>query len=84
MIMTEPVSISDDGIKIRPEQMIKEKLYHCFYKEKLLLVYKDDHDILNCYEIEESEIITQIRNSKNTNDIETILEHFIKTHDLKN
>lgn len=82
--MDTPVSVTDEGIKIKPENMVKEKLYHCIYKEKLLLVYKDGNEILNCYEIEESEIINEIKNCKNSDDIETVLEHYIEKHNLKN
>lgn len=81
--MDSPVSITDEGIKIKSEQMVKEKLYHCIYKEKLLIVYKDENDLLNCYEIEETEIIDTIKNN-DSGDIETILENYIGTHDLKN
>jgi len=81
--MDSPVSITDEGIKIKSEHMVKEKLYHCIYKEKLLIVYKDENDLLNCYEIEETEIIDTIKNN-DSGDIETILENYIGTHDLKN
>lgn len=82
--MDSPVSITEEGIKIKPELMIKEKLYHCIYKEKILLVYKDDNEILNCYEIEESEIVNEVKNCKNSDEIESALEQYIEKHNLKN
>ena len=50
--MTYPLSTGPDGVKIQPEHMEKEKLYHCVFKDKVLLIFKDDEDLLNCYEIE--------------------------------
>ena len=47
-----PLTSNQDGIKIKPEHMEKEHLYHCIFKNKVLLVYKDSQDFLNCYEIE--------------------------------
>ena len=43
-----PVSPGDEGVKIQPENMEKEKLYHCVFKDKVLLFYKDVQDVLNC------------------------------------
>ena len=48
-----PVSSDDNGINIKPELMEKEKLYHYVFNNKVLLLFKDSQDFLNCYEIEE-------------------------------
>ena len=53
--MVYPISVDVNGVKIKPEQMEKEKLYYCIFKNKILIFYKDDQDILNCYEIEEED-----------------------------
>jgi len=29
-------------------------LYHCIHQNKIMLVYKDHNEILNCYEIDDS------------------------------
>jgi hypothetical protein len=79
-----PVTANDDGIKIKPEQMEKERLYHCVLKNKVLLVYKDSQDFLNCYEIEEEELVNKIKNSKKDEEIENIFEDYLKREDIKN
>jgi hypothetical protein len=79
-----PITVNADGINIKPEQMEKERLYHCVFKNKVLLVYKDSQDFLNCYEIEEEDLVNQIKNSKNDEEIEVIFENYVKREDIKN
>ncbi|QUC63856.1 hypothetical protein NsoK4_05140 [Nitrosopumilus sp. K4] len=81
--MDSPLSSGEDGINIKPEQMEKEKLYHCIFKDKILLVFKDFQDVLNCYEIEEKNLVDKVKNSKNI-DVEKILEDYIQQQNLKN
>lgn len=78
-----PVSSGDDGVKIQPEKMEKEKLYHCVFKDKVLLFYKDVQDILNCYEIEDADMVQKIKKISNNNDVEKFLEEYIEQKDLK-
>ena len=78
-----PVSPNEDGVKIQPDNMEKEKLYHCLFKDKVLLVYKDVQDVLNCYEIEEPELVQKIKTHSNQDEIEKILEDYIKQNGLK-
>ena len=77
-----PVSPGDDGVKIQPEKMEKEKLYHCIFKDKVLLFYKDDQDILNCFEIDEVDLVHKIKNLTDNNDVEKFLEEYIQQKDL--
>jgi len=79
-----PVTANNDGLNIKPEQMEKERLYHCVFKNKVILLYKDSQDFLNCYEIEEEELVNQIKNSKNDEEIEKIFEDYVKREDIKN
>ena len=81
--MTSPVTAGEDGIKIKPELMEKEKLYHCFFQKKIMIVFKDEQELLNCYEIEEEDIIEKIRSNSNQVDIEKIFEDYIKEKNLK-
>jgi hypothetical protein len=78
-----PISVNDDGIKIKPEFMNSEQLYHCIFQNKVLLVYKDFQDFLNCYEIEEEEIVNKIKSNPDNDEIEKILEDFIKDNQMK-
>jgi hypothetical protein len=79
-----PITVNDDGINIKPELMEKERMYHCVFKSKVLLLYKDSQDFLNCYEIEEEELVNQIKNSKSDEEIEEIFDNYIRQEDIKN
>ena len=80
--MTDAISANDDGVKLKPEIMEKEKLYHCIFKDKIILAFKDQQDFLNCFEIEESEIVNKIKSSNGKN-IEMILQDYIDKENLK-
>ncbi len=82
--MDYPITANNDGIKIKPEQIEKEHLYHCVFKNKVLLLYKDSQNFLNCYEIEEEELVNQIKNSKNDEELEKFFEDYVKREDIKN
>ena len=80
--MDYPVTAEPEGVKIKPEKMVTDKLYYCIYKDKVLLFYKDKEDLLNCYEIEEKEVVDSIRQSSSHDDIENILQKFIQKENL--
>ncbi len=47
-----PVEIDiENKIKIKPESMIIEKLYPIIYDNSIFLFYKDESELINCYEI---------------------------------
>ncbi|MEO2201169.1 MAG: hypothetical protein ABGW49_00590 [Nitrosopumilus sp.] len=81
--MDYPISIDENGVNFKPEKMEQEKLYHCIFKNKVILVFKDSQDFLNCYEIEEEDLVNQIKNS-NDDDLEKLLEGYIQGKNLKN
>ena len=81
--MDYPIEVNDDGVKLKPEIMEPEKLYHCVFKEKIILVFKDHQDFLNCFEIEEKELVDKISSSSDE-DVNSILESYIKKRSLKN
>ncbi len=78
--MRDPVIVNDNGVSINPDMMEKETLYHCFFQDKLLLFFKDFGDFLNCYEIEEKDLVERARNSDAN--LEKIFEEYLKDHDL--
>lgn len=83
--MDYPVSINDNGVNLKPEKMEKEKLYHCIFKNKAILIFKDSQDVLNCYEIEEKDLVEKIRKCNNNDDeLEKLFEDYIKGQNLKN
>ena len=82
--MDYPIITNDGGVNIKPELMEKERLYHCVFKNKVLLVFKDSQEFLNCYEIEEEDLVNQIKNSKSDEDVEKIFESYVQKEDIKN
>jgi len=76
-----PVLTEAEGIKIQPEKMEIDKLYHCVYQDKIMLFYKDNSDMLNCYEISEKNIVDQVKQSK-AEDIENLLQKYIEENNL--
>lgn len=84
MFVEYPVTVNDDGINIKPENMEKEKLYHCIFKNKILLLFKDSQDFLNCYEIEEEDLVNKIKNCEKDSDVEKILEKYIEDNNINN
>ncbi len=76
--MAYPVSADENGVNLKPEKMEKEKLYHCIFKNKVFLIFKDSQDVLNCYEIEEEELVEQIRKCDNDDELEKLFEDYIK------
>ena len=82
--MVKPISVDENGIKLKPEIMEKEKLYHCVFNNKVFLVYKDEQEFLNCYEIEEKEIVDKIISlGDNLDNVDNILNEFIRNEKLK-
>ena len=80
--MDSVIEVNDDGVKINPEIMENEKFYHCIFKDKVILVFKDHQEFLNCFEIEEKEIVDKIKSSK-AGDVHSILESYIEKEKLK-
>ncbi len=81
-IMYEPLVANNDGVNVKPELMEKEKLYHCIFNEKVILAYKDHQDFLNCYEIEEIDLVQKIKSNVDQN-IDSILEDYMEKTNLK-
>ena len=82
--MDYPLSVDDNGVNLKPEKMEKEKLYHCIFKNKAMLIFKDSQDVLNCYEIEEKDLVDKIRKCNNDDDLEKIFEEYLKGQNLNN
>ena len=80
--MDYPVIAEPEGVKIKPEKMETDKLYHCLFQDKVLLFYKDEQDILNCYEIEEKEIVDAVKNTASPDEVEKILQKYIEEQNL--
>jgi len=82
--MDYPVSVDENGVNLKPEKMEKEKLYHCVFKNKAMLIFKDSQDVLNCYEIEQEDLVEQIRKCNDDGELEKLFESYVKGKNLKN
>jgi len=80
-LMDYPVTAEPEGVKIKPEKMEIDKLYHCIFKDRVLLFFKDQSDMLNCYEIDEKELVDVVKQSS-PDEIEKILQKFIEKENL--
>ena len=80
--MDYPIIAESEGVKIKPELMEIEKLYYCIFQDKVLLFFKDQGELLNCYEIEEKEIVDAVKNTASAEDIENILQKFVDQENL--
>ena len=76
--MEYPVSVDENGVNMKPEKMEKEHLYHCIFKDKAMLIFKDSQDVLNCYEIEEPDLVEKIKKCVDDADLEPIFEDYLK------
>jgi hypothetical protein len=72
-----PLAPDQNGVKIIPELMEKEKMYYCVQGEKILLVFKDEQEFLNCYEIDEKEMVESVKQCKNPEEIEKTIEEYL-------
>jgi len=79
-----PISAEDDGIKIKPEYMEKEKMYYCLYGQKVLLVFKDEQEFLNCYEIEDADIVKSVKDCSAPEEIEKVIDDYVSKNKISN
>lgn len=72
--MEYPIIVEKDGIKIKPEEMTVDKMYHCIYDKKVYIFYKDEENLTHCYEVEDPLVVQEIIiNPDNLEDI--LLKH---------
>lgn len=69
-----PVMAGQDGIKLKTEKMVADRLYHCVYDSKVFLFYKDEEGLLHCYEVEDPDAVREI--AANPAEIESILQKY--------
>ena len=84
MVEDYPLSVDDNGVNLKPEKMEKEKLYHCIFKKKAILIFKDSQDVLNCYEIEQEDLVEEIKKCSSDDELESLFENYVKGQNLKN
>ena len=69
--MEYPVIVEKDGIKIKPENMIVDNMYYCIYDNKVYIFYKDEENLMHCYEVDDPLVVQEIIN--NPDNLEDIL-----------
>ena len=69
-----PVLAESEGIKIKTEKMVVDKLYHCIYDNKVFLFYKDDQSLLHCYEIQHPDAVREI--AEKPSELHSILQRY--------
>ena len=68
--MDYPVIVEQDGIKIKPEIMIVDKMYYCIYDNKIYIFYKDEENLTHCYEVDDPKVVQElVANPDNLEDI---------------
>ena len=84
LFMDSPLSVDENGINFKPEKMEKEKIYHCIFKNKAMLGFKDSQDVLNCYEVEDANLVEKIQQCIDSDDLEKFFDIYLKEQNLKN
>jgi len=79
----DPIVAKKDGIVIKTEKMEVDKIYPCIYQDRIYLFFKDEHELLNCYEVEDKETAEAIKANPDSDSIKTILEKAAKKQQQK-
>lgn len=82
MVLENPVESESEGIILRPEKMVVDKIYHCIYEDKIFLFYKDEQEFLHCYEVEDPLARKEI--SQNPDQLESILRKYLESNQNTN
>jgi hypothetical protein len=69
-----PVLAEHDGIKLKTEKMVPDQLYHCIYDNKVFLFYKDEENLLHCYEVENPDAVKEI--AEKPSELDGILKRY--------
>ena len=79
----DPIVAKEDGIVIKTEKMEVDKIYPCIYQNRVYLFFKDEHELLNCYEVEDKEAAEAIKANPDSDSIKTILEKVARKQQQK-
>ena len=80
--MDAPVRAAEGGVRFNPERMEAEKIYHCVFGGKLLLVFKDTQEFVHCYEVEEPELVKRAESAP-PGGIDGVLHEYVNTLNKK-
>lgn len=76
--MEYPIQAQEKGIKINPELMVIDKLYYCIYDNSVFIFYKDQEEIMHCYQVENSSAASEIMDDPDN------LEQILRKYALEN
>ena len=54
------------------------------FKNEAMLVFKDSQDMMNCYEIEEPNLVEQIKKCTSDDELEKLFQDYLQGEHLKN
>jgi len=69
-------AVSEEGgqVRIRPELMEDDRMYHCLVGGRLMLVYRDAQGVTHCYEVEDEALVGAVRSCATYGEAERLLE----------
>lgn len=69
-------AVSEEGgqLRIRPELMEDDRMYHCIVGGRLMLVYRDAQGVTHCYEVEDEAVVGAVRSCGSYGEAERLLE----------
>lgn len=82
--MESPVSVGKNGVKFRPEEMERERLYHCVFRGKAMLIFKDAQDVMNCYEVDDADLVDKIAKCTDDKDLEVFFDAYLSEQNINN
>ena len=69
-----PVKAEEGGIKLRPELMQADVVYHCIYHNAVYIFFKDHEELMHCYQVEDPDAVSDI--IKDPSNLENILRKY--------
>lgn len=82
MPVASAVYVDENGVKFNPDLMERERLYHCMFRNKAMLIFKDSQDVLNCYEIEDVDLVEKIRQCKDDTQLAALFDAYLAERKL--
>lgn len=70
-----PVTVDHEGkIKLKTDRMVADQLYHCISDNRVYLFYKDEQELLHCYEVDNPDAAREV--AANPSALENILKKY--------
>jgi hypothetical protein len=78
-----PVIAKEEGIVIKAERMEVDRIYQCVYQNRVYLFFKDEDELLNCYEVEDEEAAEAIKANPDSDSVKRILQEAARKQQKK-